>query len=82
MLTDFFQTGRYDRQRAFKVCRASNGHLVSSILERLLYFASGRNTAEVKRYMQDLADKGAYEVTPEAFVNSTNLRLALPRKNR
>ena len=66
VLTDFFQTGRYDRKRAFKVTNApAMDILVSSNLERLLYFASGRNTAEVKRYMQDLADKGAYEVTPE-----------------
>lgn len=37
--------------------------LVSSNLERLLYFASGRNDEEVRQYMKSLAENGQYTLT-------------------
>lgn len=70
VLTDFFQTGRYDRQRLFKVTNApAMDILVSSNLERLLYFASGGNSAEIMGYMQDLAEKGYYDITAKTRKN-------------
>lgn len=66
VLCDFFNTGRYDRRRDFKVTNApAMDILVSSNLERLLYFASGRNTTEVKGYMQALAERGYYDLTAQ-----------------
>lgn len=70
VLTDFFQTGRYDRQRPFKVTNApAMDILVSSNLERLLYFASGGNSAEIMGYMQDLVEKGYYDITAKTRKN-------------
>lgn len=64
VLTDFFNTGIYDRQRDFKVTNSpAMDILVSSNLERLLYFASGRNDEEVRQYMKSLAENGQYTLT-------------------
>jgi len=64
VLTDFFETGTYDRDRAFKVTNApAMDILVSSNLERLLYFVSGRNSEEVNQYMTSLANDGKYTLT-------------------
>ena len=39
--------------------------LISSNLERLLYYVSGRNNEYIARLMQDLKETGRFEVTPE-----------------
>ena len=66
VLTEFFATGRYDRNRPFyKTVSPSMDILVSSNLERLLYLLSG-DAALVKRLMEQLKADGAYEV-PEAL---------------
>ncbi|CAM3159863.1 threonine synthase [Leuconostoc rapi] len=70
VLTDFFTTGKYDRQRAFKVTNApAMDILVSSNLERLLYFASGKNSEEIRNYMHDLSDKGEYTLSADTRQN-------------
>ncbi|WEV55141.1 threonine synthase [Leuconostocaceae bacterium ESL0723] len=70
VLTDFFNTGTYDRNRDFKVTSApAMDILVSSNLERLLYFASGRNSEEIKGYMDDLQKTGTYELTASTRAN-------------
>lgn len=64
VLTDFLATGRYDRKRVLrKTTSPSMDILVSSNLERLLFFVCGEEAT--RRYMEELAQKGAYEVTPE-----------------
>lgn len=64
VLTEFLAMGRYDRKRVFyKTDSPSMDILVSSNLERLLFFVCGEEAT--RRYMEDLAQKGAYEVTPE-----------------
>lgn len=64
VLTDFFNTGVYNKNRQFKVTHSpAMDILVSSNLERLLYFASGRNAQEIQNYMSDLTQKGYYELT-------------------
>lgn len=62
VLTDFLQTGYYDRNRAFyKTITPSMDILISSNLERLLYHLTG-DTSRVKGWMQELADEGRYDV--------------------
>ena len=66
VLTDFITTGTYDRRRPLhKTCSPSMDILVSSNLERLLYFLSG-DTALVAQLMKQLNTEGFYTV-PEAL---------------
>ena len=62
VLTDFLQTGRYDKNRPFyKTVSPSMDILVSSNLERLLYLLSG-DPALVKKLMEELKETGVYQV--------------------
>ena len=62
VLTDFIQTGTYDRRRPLhKTVSPSMDILVSSNLERLLYFLSG-NTELVATLMKQLNTEGVYTV--------------------
>ena len=66
VLTDFIRTGTYDRRRALhKTLSPSMDILVSSNLERLLYFLSG-DTALVASLMGQLNTQGFYTV-PDAL---------------
>ncbi len=66
VLTDFIRTGTYDRRRPLhKTMSPSMDILVSSNLERLLYFLSG-DTALVAQLMGKLSKEGFYTV-PEAL---------------
>ncbi|MFR3635796.1 MAG: threonine synthase, partial [Sutterella sp.] len=52
VLTDFLLTGVYDRRRNFeKTISPSMDILISSNLERLLYYVSGKNTEQVAAFM-------------------------------
>lgn len=65
VLTDFIQTGIYNRNRfLIQTTSPSMDILVSSNLERLLFILSDYNDKEVKGYMDDLEKKGSYEVRP------------------
>ena len=60
VLTDFFNTGVYDKRREFlKTISPSMDILISSNLERLLYFKS-KDEAKVKKYMEDLKTNGVF----------------------
>ncbi len=62
VLTDFINTGRYDRRRPLhKTISPSMDILVSSNLERLLYFMSG-DAPLVKFLMEKLNTEGYYDV--------------------
>ena len=64
VLTDFLQTGCYDRRRPLhKTISPSMDILVSSNLERLLFFIS-KDAELVKDYMERLNKEGIYQVTP------------------
>lgn len=66
VLTDFLATGVYDRNRPFhKTISPSMDILISSNLERLLYYMSGNDTAYVAQLMKSLAETGRYEVAPD-----------------
>ncbi len=63
ILTDFFQSGVYDRNRDFfKTITPSMDILISSNLERLLYHETGGNVNAVSRYMTELKETGKYKV--------------------
>lgn len=62
VLTDFIRTGTYDRRRPLhKTISPSMDILVSSNLERLLYFLSG-DTALVASLMKQLNTEGVYTI--------------------
>ncbi len=61
ILTDFLNTGRYDRNRDFHCTMSpSMDILISSNLERLLAVTAGRELTA--KYMDSLASEGCYEV--------------------
>ena len=65
VLTDFINTGVYDRRRPLhKTVSPSMDILVSSNLERLLYFVSGGDTKLVAKLMNQLNTDGIYAVPP------------------
>lgn len=64
VLTDFLETGVYDRRRSFyKTSSPSMDILVSSNLERLLYYASGCDAENVKNNMLRLQSSGYYKIS-------------------
>jgi len=66
VLYDFFTTQIYDRKREFFVTISpSMDILISSNLERLLYHASQNNAAQVRAWMEELKNKGSYEIPAE-----------------
>ena len=63
VLTDFLQTGSYDRKRDFyQTMSPSMDILVSSNLERLLYHLT-EDTAQVAAWMQELTEVGKYDAS-------------------
>ena len=76
VLTDFFQSGVYDRRRAFfRTASPSMDILVSSNLERLLFYVSGGDTALVRRCMEQLASEGRYRF-PEELMDALRAEFA------
>ncbi|APH19059.1 threonine synthase [Clostridium botulinum] len=66
VLTDFINTGIYDRRRKFSVTNSpSMDILISSNLERFLYEISGKDSCLIKNLMAELKEKGKYEITEE-----------------
>ena len=65
-MTDFINTGIYDRNRQFyATVSPSMDILISSNLERLLYLMTGRNDEIIRDWFGRLASEGRYEVTDE-----------------
>ncbi len=63
VLADFLTEGVYDRNREFfKTISPSMDILISSNLERLLYYASDGNSELVAELMSNLAETGRYQV--------------------
>ena len=64
VLTEFLETGHYDRRREFhKTTSPSMDILVSSNLERLLYYVCGEE--HTRKYMHELQEQGEYTITPD-----------------
>lgn len=65
VLTDFIQTGVYDKRREFvRTISPSMDILISSNLERLLYEISGRDPEMVSNWMTRLREDGFYDIGP------------------
>ena len=65
VLTQFINTGVYDRNRQFyTTVSPSMDILISSNLERLLYETSGKDGGAVSGYMSSLSSYGRYTVPP------------------
>ena len=66
ILTDFLRTGTYDRNRDFYLTMSpSMDILISSNLERLLYFTAG--SEKTAAYMESLKKDGVYSVDSETL---------------
>lgn len=66
VLTDFINTGVYDRNRQFyATVSPSMDILISSNLERLLYLLTDRNDTLIKEWFGKLSAEGRYEVTDD-----------------
>lgn len=64
VLTDFFNTGIYNKKRAFHLTNSpSMDILVSSNLERLLFDVSGEDPDLISHLMEELNQDGQYQIT-------------------
>lgn len=73
VLYDFFKTGVYDGRRTLRpTISPSMDIIISSNLERLLYDISGEDAEFVKSTMEDLNEKGYYEI-PDKFKNNMDI---------
>ena len=64
VLTEFLNTGHYDRKRDFyKTTSPSMAILVSSNLERLVFQAAGEDCDVTGAFMKQLSEEGFYEIT-------------------
>lgn len=63
VLHDFIKSGRYDRNRAFhKTISPSMDILISSNLERMLYYLVQGEQEKVANWMAELTQEGCYEI--------------------
>lgn len=63
VLTDFIQSGIYDRRRPFVTTTSpSMDILISSNLERLLYLLSDRDSTLIRSLMDQLTTQGSYKI--------------------
>lgn len=74
VLTDFINTGKYDRNRKFYTTASpSMDILISSNLERMLFELCGNNDKEVAAMQSDLSLKGTFIVSEEIKKGIENL---------
>ncbi|MFA5536518.1 MAG: threonine synthase [Bacillota bacterium] len=73
VLTDFFNSGIYDRRRRFHTTISpSMDILISSNLERFLFEMNGRVGAEVAQWMDELQLKGVFKIDKKTKTGITN----------
>lgn len=73
VLTDFINTGIYDRNRQFyATVSPSMDILISSNLERLLYIMTGENDSLIKEWFGKLSSEGRYEVNSDVKAKLKN----------
>ena len=66
VLFDFFESGKYDRNREFILTSSpSMDILISSNLERLIYRICGNDDIKTKNFMKSLSDAGVYEISDD-----------------
>ena len=68
VLTDFLTTGTYDRNRDFiQTISPSMDILISSNLERLLFYMTDKDTQRVSQWMEQLKTEGKYTVDDDVL---------------
>ena len=68
ILTDFFTTGKYDINREFYTTTApAMDIIISSNLERLVYFLADQDASVVAKYYDDLSKTGVYSIDEKMF---------------
>lgn len=68
VLDDFLRTGIYDRNRSFHTTISpSMDILISSNLERMLYYMCGKDSEKIRGWMDELAQTGRYQVDEETL---------------
>lgn len=73
VLYDFLNSGKYDRKREFfKTISPSMDILISSNLERLLYYKSGKDANYINDLMHQLEVNGEYQVSDEILASIQN----------
>ncbi|WP_206811959.1 threonine synthase [Paradesulfitobacterium ferrireducens] len=71
VLTDFFETGVYDTQRAFHLTISpSMDILISSNFERFLYEMCAKDPEKIKAWYQSLSASGVFKVDEDTLKNS------------
>lgn len=66
VLTDFIKTGVYDKNRPFiQTISPSMDILISSNLERFLYFLADQDSKQVAAWMEQLKQEGKYDIGEE-----------------
>lgn len=66
VLYDFFETGKYDKNRKFILTSSpSMDILISSNLERLVYRIAGNDAEKNAAFMEQLSCNGMYEISEE-----------------
>lgn len=74
VLTDFINSGIYDRNRPFaKTISPSMDILISSNLERLLFEITNHDSGKVSAWMEELKKVGKYEVDKATYNNIKEL---------
>ena len=77
VLTDFIETGVYDRNRDFyTTVSPSMDILISSNLERLLYILCGRDSAIINDWFTQLKENGKYTVSDDVKAQIQSLFVA------
>ena len=81
VLFDFFETGKYDRNREFYVTTSpSMDILISSNLERMIYRIAGNDAKQCAKFMAALTKDGEYVITEvydkEGYVMDTHTAVA------
>lgn len=70
VLFDFFETGKYDKNRQFILTNSpSMDILISSNLERLIYISAGNDADKNKALMESLKNNGYYEIDDDMKAN-------------
>ena len=77
VLDDFLRTGIYDRNRSFHTTISpSMDILISSNLERMLYYMCGKDSEKIRGWMDELARMGRYQVNEETLQKIRNVFLS------